>query len=165
MVSSRPPFAHHSTSYANHHTPSSSSSTSSSSSNPPVQMASLPYRDYPPEKSEADHVEYAHYAQSASRLQPEPQRTIYNNSRRSSNTPGLQGYSTESRCKDAAGGRLGKALIVGWVITTLMFIAATAFYKGELFSGESTTHPPVTHPLYRLPEEWDMLFGNRGTDV
>lgn len=34
-------------------------------------------------------------------------------------------------------GALGRGLIVGWVLTTLGFIAAAAFWKGELFSGES----------------------------
>lgn len=33
-------------------------------------------------------------------------------------------------------GALGRGLIVGWVLTTLGFIAAAAFWKGELFSGE-----------------------------
>lgn len=33
-------------------------------------------------------------------------------------------------------GALGRGLIIGWVITTLGFLAATAFWKGELFSGE-----------------------------
>lgn len=33
-------------------------------------------------------------------------------------------------------GTLGRGLMIGWVITTLGFVAATAFYKGELFSGE-----------------------------
>jgi hypothetical protein len=33
-------------------------------------------------------------------------------------------------------GSLGRGLIIGWVVTTLMFVGATAFWKGELFSGE-----------------------------
>lgn len=33
------------------------------------------------------------------------------------------------------GGALGRGLIIGWVVTTLGFLAATAFWKGELFSG------------------------------
>ena len=33
-------------------------------------------------------------------------------------------------------GALGRGLMLGWVITTLGFVAATAFWKGELFTGE-----------------------------
>lgn len=33
-------------------------------------------------------------------------------------------------------GALGRGLIIGWVLTTLGFLAATAFWKGELFAGE-----------------------------
>lgn len=29
------------------------------------------------------------------------------------------------------------ALMLGWVVTTLGFCVATAFYRGELFGGES----------------------------
>lgn len=34
-------------------------------------------------------------------------------------------------------GALGRGLIIGWILTTLGFITATAFWKGELFAGES----------------------------
>jgi hypothetical protein len=33
-------------------------------------------------------------------------------------------------------GALGRGLMIGWVLTTLGFVAATAFWKGELFAGE-----------------------------
>lgn len=33
-------------------------------------------------------------------------------------------------------GALGRGLIIGWIVTTLGFVAAAAFWKGELFSGE-----------------------------
>lgn len=38
-------------------------------------------------------------------------------------------------CKSKSG-LLGRGLMIGWVITTLGFLAATAFWKGELFDGE-----------------------------
>jgi hypothetical protein len=37
-------------------------------------------------------------------------------------------------------GGMGRALVLGWVITTLGFVIATAFWKGELFGGELPSH-------------------------
>lgn len=41
-------------------------------------------------------------------------------------------------CKEGA---LGRALMIGWVLTTVGFLLACAFWKGELFTGESARLP------------------------
>ena len=38
---------------------------------------------------------------------------------------------------NSEGGRLGKALIAGWLFTTILFIVATAIWRGDLFRGVS----------------------------
>jgi hypothetical protein len=45
---------------------------------------------------------------------------------------------TEMRCRMCSKeGALGRALMIGWVLTTVGFLLACAFWKGELFTGES----------------------------
>lgn len=34
-------------------------------------------------------------------------------------------------------GGMGMALMLGWVVTTVGFVLATAFWRGELFGGKS----------------------------
>lgn len=146
-MSARPPFVHMSTSYADHHSSSSSSSSSQIPNNHSyASHAPPPYRDYdyPPEKVELDaDVD----APRSTRQQYDPSRGSYNARRppislETTGGPGGRRPSWRDRferteeCQQT--GRLGKALILGWVITTLGFVAATAFYKGELFSGEPT---------------------------
>ena len=138
-MSARPPFHHMSTSYQEHHSSSSSQSSHSTHST----HAPPPYRDYPPEKVELDSAEYPHHAPS--RQQYEPSRGLYSARRApvvleptglAARRPSWRDrFERNEECPQT--GRLGKALILGWVVTTLGFVAATAFYKGELFSGES----------------------------
>ena len=160
-MSARPPFTHASTSYADHHaavqvaaSPSTSSSASSSksasssnSSNsgssaskpsaPTYHLSTAPYSDfeYPLEKAEPDTPDYpAARPYEPFRFAPPRARMGEGQlqSRRGSWKDRVLAKNDE--CK---GGRLGKALIIGWVVTTVMFVVATAFYKGELFAGES----------------------------
>lgn len=44
-------------------------------------------------------------------------------------------------------GGIGRALMLGWVLTTLGFITATAFWKGELFGGKSSSITPYIPSL------------------
>jgi hypothetical protein len=121
---------------------SSSSSSNGSGSNPSVPVyhldATAPYTDYdyPPEKSELDSTpDYPHSSRTYEPFRFDrrsvPLETQQSLSRRGSWKDRL---TNKEECK---GGRLGKALIIGWVVTTVMFVIATAFYKGELFTGES----------------------------
>ena len=148
----RPPSMHASASHGDRQSPPSPSS--SSSSQPPAYQFA-PYTDYPPEKSESalEHPSTLHAhvpcrlgidaleprAQSpgsgsfGSRPMPSTFDDIW--SATCSKVSELRGRSC-----GAAGSGLGKGLIIGWIVTTLMFIAATAFWKGELFSGESPHH-------------------------
>ena len=48
-------------------------------------------------------------------------------------------------------GGLGRALILGWIVTTAMFILATAFWRGRLFSGMSA----VLDSLYGRMDDGD----------
>ena len=121
---------------------SSSSSSSGSGSNPSVPVFQLhvtaPYTDYdyPPEKSETDNPQdYTHSARTYEPFRFDRRSVALETQGQTSSRRGSwkDRLTNKEECK---GGRLGKALIIGWVVTTLMFLTATAFYKGELFTGE-----------------------------
>lgn len=106
--------------------------------------------EYPPEKTETDASPEDSYASR-------PYEPFRFSSRRSIALE-TQNHSRRGSWKDRVlakneeckGGRLGKALIIGWVVTTLMFVVATAFYKGELFSGEFLKDQHKLAPAVRV---------------
>jgi uncharacterized membrane protein YdjX (TVP38/TMEM64 family) len=62
--------------------------------------------------------------------------------------------------------------MIGWVLTTLGFLTACAFWKGELFTGESSTCPDnlidhandialneLSQELYKLGYQGQIIFG------
>lgn len=134
-------------------------STPSTSSLPAYDSA--PYTDFPNEKADLhqssgdsssswtnsssdrshgdDRTHHSHHV--LYQQQDRPTRGIYGHRR----TPSAMddaisaGRSRANDLKAKICGRegsgLGRALILGWVITTVMFVGATAFWKGELFTG------------------------------
>lgn len=145
----RPPFVHSTTNYH---------ASSSTSSLPLVSSSShAPYRDndhvpstkeeYPSSHSSGGNPSTNPYAQSF------PPRTNGNSSRRQNAAGGPGGHSRQSsfgawdsvscrllelKCKLCSKeGAIGRGLMIGWVLTTVGFLLACAFWKGELFTGMS----------------------------
>lgn len=156
----RPAFHHTNTEYHTHHQSSSSSSlinnsasTTPSKTNPtsvngintPSQLHAAPYRDHPPTKEEypfSSNLSANPYNQAFP-----PRQSSGRRSARNSNTPvpqSSQGSAWDSAqcrlwemksrlcCKEGA---IGRGLMIGWVLTTVGFLLACGFWKGELFTG------------------------------
>jgi hypothetical protein len=141
----RPSFNHTNTEYHTYHQASSSSSLGHGASGSLSGINNvLPYRDHPLTKEE-----YPHSKQQQSFPPRQSQ------SRRSGpiTRPPLPGTgngngnvwdTTRCRLLDfkcrlcSREGAIGRGLMIGWVLTTLGFLSACAFWKGELFTGEST---------------------------
>lgn len=132
---------HHHHHHHEQHAPGLSSGSGSSSS-------SSPYRDYPPSKED---VLESPYNQSHSHAQLQSQsrtaqhghgRGIYTHRRSPSFLDNAvatsRSVSAEWKNKLLGGKEagIGRWLMIGWVMTTVGFLLATAFWKGELFSGE-----------------------------
>lgn len=145
----RPPFVHSSTNY---HTSTASGSTSSLPLPPlpstPTKSvnAQAPYRDHPlttkeeyPNADPADNP-YAqvfppHRSPSRRQSTPHPHHV-----RQSSFNAwdSLRCRLMDIKCKMCSKeGALGRGLMIGWVLTTVGFLLACAFWKGELFTGQS----------------------------
>ena len=156
----RPAFIHTSTNYHSQSSLNTSASASASTSSLPLQQATTPatsyqtqhqgqgpYRDHPLTTKE----EYPNsdpttnpYAQAF------PARTHTPTSRRHAPPTHSRQSSFgawESVCCRLADARrrmcckegaLGRALMIGWVMTTVGFLLACAFWKGELFTGKSS---------------------------
>ncbi|TXT09052.1 hypothetical protein VHUM_02526 [Vanrija humicola] len=63
--------------------------------------------------------------------------------------------AVRERLCGSKGGALGRGLIIGWVLTTLGFLAATAFWKGELFSALDN----LSKNLYEMGYQGLLVFG------
>lgn len=168
----RPPFNHASTSYATHHSPSPALSDASSA----PRYVQEPYHDYPPfEKSEPFLEEHVYQHHVPYRQQSIPHRGIYDQ-RRVPSALGDVVAATRSRSAEWRGwvcpkeGGLGRALILGWVITTGMFLLATAFWRGQLFSGNLNQCPctgelmtvaldQLSKDLFNMGMEGKIIFG------
>ena len=130
-----------SASYAASHSPSPLHADLPSMS----QLSPPPHVDYPPsEKSES--MEEAHLPQHIPyRPQNASQHGLYGQRRIPCNLEEEVVSPTRSRSIDWRSwirpkeGGLGRALILGWVFTTGLFLLATAFWRGQLFSGESAS--------------------------
>lgn len=140
-------------------TPVKTKTSSNPNSNPNginngIQIHPAPYRDHPPTKEEYPHSQ----SQSSLAANPynqsfPPRQSSGRRSARNSNTPSplpLQGSIWDSArcrlwdlkcrmcCKEGA---IGRGLMIGWVLTTVGFLLACGFWKGELFTGESCLGP------------------------
>lgn len=142
----RPHFVHTNTEYHTYHQSSSSSSLApSQGAHSNSDNNALPYRDHPLTKEEypqiQQHQSHQIYNPSFPPRQPSQSRR---NGRSSTPGPLPSGNiwdSTRCRLLDfkcrmcSREGAIGRGLMIGWVLTTLGFLLACAFWKGELFTG------------------------------
>jgi hypothetical protein len=131
-----------------HHRPAFVHASTSLHAPPTLSIPSLTDYSFPPEKEHppdlgVDNHDHAIHRQ-AYLYQPNTQsghsfaHASRASSRRSSLVP-VPETCFLSKARDKILGKeggMGRALVIGWVITTLGFVIATAFWKGELFGGE-----------------------------
>lgn len=144
MTLQRPSFNHTNTEFHTYHQSSSSSSLGHGhGASGSISGNNTPYRDHPLTKEEYPVSKQQHQQQSfpprqSRRSGPIPRPTIPSNANGAGNVWG----STRCRLLDfkcrmcSREGAIGRGLMIGWVLTTLGFLTACAFWKGELFTGE-----------------------------
>lgn len=105
-----------------------------------------PYRDHPPTKEEYPHSSSNQYTQSFPPRSPgSGSRRIARNSNAGPLPAGSVSVWDATRCRlwdfkcrlCSKEGAIGRGLMIGWVLTTVGFLMACGFWKGELFTGES----------------------------
>ncbi|WVR09105.1 hypothetical protein IAU60_006167 [Kwoniella sp. DSM 27419] len=131
---SRPAFVHHNTSYASHH--GSSSSQAQSQSHTPLQGARYTdYPDYPTKESypPADRP----YGSSSAQVHAEYPTTSAPSSgaRQQQGRFGLDAALVKGKglCSCSGEGGVGKGMMIGWVVTTVLVLLVLACWRGELF--------------------------------
>lgn len=144
MTLQRPSFNHTNTEFHTYHQSSSSTSLGHGGSGS-ISNTNTPYRDHPLTKEEyplpKQQQQQSFPPRQSRRSGPIPRPIIPSNS----NGTGNVWDSTRCRLLDfkcrmcSREGAIGRGLMIGWVLTTLGFLTACAFWKGELFTGESST--------------------------
>lgn len=158
----RPSFNHTNTEFHTYHQSSSSASLGHGSGSGSIGSNinnnninnTLPYRDHPSTREEypLPKQQQSFPPRQSRRSGPIPRPPVPN----SGNGTGNVWDSTRCRLLDfkcrlcSREGAIGRGLMIGWVLTTLGFLTACAFWKGELFTGEST--------LLRIAQ-WTALNG------
>ena len=147
MTLQRPSFNHTNTEFHTYHQSSSSTSLGHGGSGS-ISSTSTPYRDHPLTKEEypvSKQQQQSFPPRQSRRSGPIPRPIIPSNP----NGGGNVWDSTRCRLLDfkcrmcSREGAIGRGLMIGWVITTLGFLTACAFWKGELFTGKSSTCPDL----------------------
>ena len=93
---------------------------------------------------------------------PGPHRGLYDQRRVPSALAEIMSHARSrssglrSRLGGGEGG-LGRALILGWIVTTAMFLLATAFWRGQLFSGRSQS---LCNFGSAMVDRWAKLWTN-----
>jgi hypothetical protein len=142
MTLQRPSFNHTNTEFHTYHQSSSSTSLGHGGSGT-ISNTNTPYRDHPSTKEEypLPKQQQSFPPRQSRRSGPIPRPIIPSNA----NGTGNVWDSTRCRLLDfkcrmcSREGAIGRGLMIGWVLTTLGFLTACAFWKGELFTGESST--------------------------
>ena len=137
MTLQRPSFNHTSTEYHTYHQPSSSTSLGHGASGSISSTHNTPYRDHPITKEEypLPKQQQSFPPRQSRRGTPTPRQPI---------TAGSGNVWDSTRCRlldfkcrmCSREGAIGRGLMIGWVLTTLGFLTACAFWKGELFTGK-----------------------------
>lgn len=157
--------------------PYNHASTSSAMPRPsPEPTTDDPYPEYPTLPDEKRSVSpaasggqfthshtHSQYLPSVAEGQRDADRGVYGYRRVPSRLDDVVGVSRSRgrgwwpRWREREGGGLGRWLVLGWVGTTLGFLGATAFWKGELFAGRLASsseqsllhspHDPTAYPL------------------
>jgi hypothetical protein len=141
MTLQRPSFNHTNTEFHTYHQSSSSTSLGHGGSGS-ISNTNTPYRDHPLTKEEypLPKQQQSFPPRQSRRSGPIPRPIIPSNA----NGTGNVWDSTRCRLLDfkcrmcSREGAIGRGLMIGWVLTTLGFLTACAFWKGELFTGESS---------------------------
>jgi hypothetical protein len=142
----RPHFVHTNTEFHTYHQSSSSSSLVLGQGHTPNNSNNvLPYRDHPLTKEEYPQQPQQQITYNPS-FPPRQQSQSRRNVRSSTSGPTVGNVniwdSTRCRLLDfkcrlcSREGAIGRGLMIGWVLTTLGFLLACAFWKGELFTGK-----------------------------
>jgi hypothetical protein len=143
MTLQRPSFNHTNTEFHTYHQSSSSTSLGHGhghGGSGSISNTNTPYRDHPLTKEEypLPKQQQSFPPRQSRRSGPIPRPIIPSNA----NGTGNVWDSTRCRLLDfkcrmcSREGAIGRGLMIGWVLTTLGFLTACAFWKGELFTGE-----------------------------
>jgi len=147
MTLQRPSFNHTNTEFHTYHQSSSSTSLGHGhghGASGSISNTNTPYRDHPLTKEEyplPKQQQQSFPPRQSRRSGPIPRPIIQSNA----NGTGNVWDSTRCRLLDfkcrmcSREGAIGRGLMIGWVLTTLGFLTACAFWKGELFTGKSST--------------------------
>lgn len=156
MTLQRPSFNHTNTEYHTYHQSSSSTSLGHGASGS-ISNNNTPYREDPSTKEEYPLPKQQQQQQSfpprqsQSRRSGPIQRPVLPSH---ANGTGNVWDTTRCRLLDfkcrmcSREGAIGRGLMIGWVLTTLGFLTACAFWKGELFTGQSCSQ--LSHDTFML---------------
>jgi hypothetical protein len=152
----RPHFVHTNTEFHTYHQSSSSSSPVLGQGHVPTNNNNnvLPYRDHPLTKEEYPQQPQQQQITYNPSFPPRQQSQSRRNGRSSTSGPSVGSAniwdSTRCRLLDfkcrlcSREGAIGRGLMIGWVLTTLGFLMACAFWKGELFTGKLAFFPSIS---------------------